>query len=117
MFKNFTGILKKRKKYHFLNSIDLITYFIKENYSDTYVVVLFDCKTAFTKIPKLNILKRDDYSSYLLGLSNDWVIIEFENVSTAKDYVYSFPIDLQLTYLIFDNGKIVKKEKKIYNYE
>jgi hypothetical protein len=111
MIKNFVGLLKKRRGYHFLNSIDLMRYFIEEHYSDSCVAVLLDCRTAFTSIPKLNIMKRDDYSSYLMGLQNDFVIIEFANISTAEDYIFGFPMDLKIKYLIFNNGKLIRTEK------
>lgn len=111
MLKNFTGLLKRRRGYHFLNSIDLIHYFIQEHYPDACVAVLLDCRAAFTNIPKLNILKRDDYTSYLMGLANDFVIIEFTNVTTAEDYLFSFPAELNLRYLIFKDAKLVRTEK------
>lgn len=111
MVKNYGGLLKKRRGYHFLNSIDLLTYIIREQYADACVAAILDCKTAFTGIPKLNILKRDDYSTYLLGLANDHVIIEFANVTTAEDYVFGFPIESNIRYLIFKNGKLIRNEK------
>lgn len=111
MVKNFGGLLKRRKGYHFLNSSDLLSYFIREQYPDACVAVLLDCRAAFTSIPKLNILKRDDYSTYLLGLANDYVIIEFPSATIAEDYVFGFPIELNLQYLIFKNGKLVRTEK------
>ena len=111
MVKNFGGLLKHRRGYHFLNPNDLLRYFIQEHYPDECVVVLLDCKKAFINIPKLNILKRDDYSSYLMGISNDWVIIEFANIAMAVDYVYSFPAELQLQYLVYKNGQLTQTEK------
>lgn len=108
--KRFFGLLKKRKGYHFLNAIDLLAYFIQLHYIDECVLVILDCKKAFSGLPKLNILKRDDYDSYLMGFENDYVIIEFANIAAAKDYAYSFPMDLKLPYLIFDNGKLAHSE-------
>jgi hypothetical protein len=108
---NLQGLIKKRKGYHFVNSIDLVKFFVKEIYPNECIVALLDCKAAFTSMPKLNILKRDDYSTYLMGLANDIVLIEFANILVAKDYVYSLPIDLKLPYIIFINGKIIETDK------
>lgn len=115
MSKNFVGLLKKRKGYHFLNSIDLLTYFINEHYPDDCVAVLLNCKTAFTNIPKLNILKRDDYTTYLMGLVNDYVIIEFANVPTAEDYLFGFADEAKIKWVIFKNGIIIRNEKGLIN--
>jgi hypothetical protein len=111
MNKFYRGLIKKRRGYHFLNSIDLITYFINAHYADSCVAVLLDCRAAFTQIPKLNILKRDDYSSYLMGLANDHVIIEFANVVTAEDYVFGFADEAKIKWVIYKNGKLVRNEK------
>ena len=111
MLKNLKGLIKKRRGYHFLNSIDLLTYFINEHYADTCVAVLLDCRTAFATVPKLNILKRDDYTSYIMGLHNDYVIIEFANMSVAEDYVFSIPDVTGIRYLIFNEGKLMRNEK------
>ena len=109
--KNFKGLLKKRKQFHFLNSKDLVRYFVEQHYSKKCVVVILNCKEAFVTVTKLNMLKRDDYSAYLLGLANEYVIIEFNSQVAAEDYVYSFPIDAKIMYLIFVNSKLVRTDK------
>lgn len=116
MNKNYVGLLKKRRGYHFLNSIDLITYFINEHYPDCCVAVLLNCKTAFTAIPKLNILKRDDYTSFLMGLANDHVIIEFANVTTAEDYLFGFADEAKIKWIIYKNGKLIRNEKGLIKH-
>lgn len=110
LLKNYAGLLKKRNGYHFLNSFDLIHNFISQFYSDVCVLVLLDCENAFKTIPKLNMLKRDDLATYLLGTLNEIVLIEFANVKVAEDYAFSFPSNL-IKYFIFDNSKLIRNEK------
>jgi hypothetical protein len=110
LYKNYAGLLKKRNGYHFLNSFDLIHNFITQFYPNDCVVVILDCKNAFKTIPKLNILKRDDLSTYLLGTFNEIVLIEFANIKVAEDYVFSFPNNL-IQYFIFNNCKLIRDEK------
>lgn len=112
IMKNFVGLLKRKGDYHFLNSSDLVHFFIKETYKKSCVLVLYDSKTAFLTIPKLTILKRDNYDAFLLGLANDFVVIKFNNQNSAIDFAYELPIDVNIKWEIYDKGRIIKKNGK-----
>lgn len=103
--------MKKKNQYHFLNLNDLISFFVEQHYKDKSILVIMDCKEAFTSIPKLNILKRDNYSAFLLAFLNDIAIIEFGSLSEIKDFVYGFPITVNINYLIFDKGYLIPVKK------
>lgn len=110
MIKNFVGLLKKRNGYHFLNQVDLLSYFIREQYPDKCVLVLYDCKILFNSIPKLLILKRDDFTTYLMGLQHEFVIMDFDNITKAEDWAFS-NVSYKIKFSIFSNGKLIRNEK------
>lgn len=101
--------MKKQNQYHFINQKDLMEYFIHKNYNEHCIVILLDCKKAFATIPKLNILKRDNLSAYMLGLINDFCFIEFESKSDAEDWIYSLSNDV--LFYMYLNGKLIRNDK------
>lgn len=111
LYESFSFFKKRRKGFQFLNNMELIQFFITLNYSKEVVIVISDCKKAFTTIPKLIIMKRDDLSTYLMGIANDMAIIEFSDVKIAEDWVFSMPVEADLHYIIFDKGVPYRDEK------
>ena len=111
IIQSFPFFKKHRKGHLFLNKIDLIEFFIKLAYPDEVVLILFDCKKAFTTIPKLIIKKRDDFSTYMLGISNDLVLIEFSDIKVAEDWAYSLPVESDLTYIIYNKGIAYRNDR------
>jgi hypothetical protein len=109
--KNFKGLLKKKKEYHFLNIPDLVHFFISIFYKEKIIVVIYDCKNVFDEIAKLSILKRDNFQAYQLGLESDIVLIEFNSLVRAEDWTFS--IGNKNKWEIFNNNIKVKDNTNI----
>jgi hypothetical protein len=111
--KNFAGLINKYGPYHFLNTKDLIRFFIQSFYKENAVAFIIDCKEAFNTIPRLNILKRDDYTAYEKGIISDHLIIEFPELKKAEDWCFALPMKSQLKWEIYVNGRLIRNEKGI----
>jgi hypothetical protein len=115
--KNFVEPNSKYGPYHFLNTKDLLRFFIQIFYKDSAVAFIPDCKQAFNIIPKLNILKRDDFTVYEKSGIFDHVLIEFPDLKKAEDWCFSLPIKNQLNWEIYLNGKLYRNEKGLIKNE
>lgn len=115
---DFRGLLNKKGPYHFVNTIDLVKIFLQLFYSEKIVVVLYDCKKRINQIPKLVILKRDNWDAYHIGEQSDIAVIEFDDLIKAQDWVFSFPIDRDdpVKYDVYMNcKKIMDQNGRIKN--
>jgi len=105
------NLLSRRGEFYFLSIKQLIKYVVQIEYPKSVVVVFYDCVSAFEVIPKLNILKRDDYNTYLAGTKNDFVMIEFESIEKAEGLVFSIPPqETKLKYNIFFKSRLIRDE-------
>ena len=105
------NLLSRRGEFYFLSIKQLIKYVVQIEYPKSIVVVFYDCVSAFEAIPKLNILKRDDYNTYLAGTKNDFVMIEFESIEKAEGLVFSIPPqETKLKYNIFFKSRLIRDE-------
>jgi hypothetical protein len=111
VLNNEKGLLNKKGSYHFLNEENLIGLFIKIYYRQSVMIVLPDCMKAFETIPKLIVLKRDNFSAFRMGSISDYVFIEFESVKKAEDFVYSFPMKSKLKFFLFSNTRLIMTEE------
>lgn len=107
--KRYKNLLKKRNNYHFLEYSDLIRYFIQEHYMEESLVVLYYCSYGFSNFVKLNILKRDDFTSYQLGMESDILLIILDNEKQALDWAYGLPYGAK--WEIYDKGKLTYNNK------
>jgi hypothetical protein len=106
MIKKYKGLLKKRPGYHFLDYSDLVQYFINEHYSDTVVIAIYNSQTEFDRLTRLYMLKRDDFTSYMIGKDSDVSLVMFETKDKATDWVYNFPTLPGLKWELYENGKL-----------
>jgi len=114
--EDLKGLLNHRGMYHFVDQSKIMLLFVRQFYNEKTVVLIYECKKAFQLIPKLNILKRDDFSSYMLGINSDLVFVEFDTILLAQDWVFSFPPKTDIHWEIYSNGKLYRNEKgKIKN--
>jgi len=111
--QHFPFFKKQHKGHQFLTYDDIVEFFVKLIYQNDIVLVLYNCKTAFLTVPKLTIKKRDDFSTYMLGISNDIAVIEFGNVKIAEDWAFSLPVDASIRYTIYRRGIAYRNEKGI----
>jgi hypothetical protein len=111
--QHLKGLLTVRGDYRFLDQSDLITLFINLFYQKKSVVVIYDSKKAFDSIPKLNIKKRDDFTTYMLGMTHDMVFVEFELPTLASDWAFSIPLKSGIRWEIYSNGVLIRNEKGV----
>lgn len=110
---NLKGLLHKRNEFHFVKQLDLIHLFITLFYPKGTVLIIYNGKKAFESIPKLIIKKRDDYTSYLLGMISDMVFVEFESPLIAADWAFSFPEKAQIEWGIFLDSTLIRNQKGV----
>ena len=105
--------LKENKydKYQFCSEEDLVALWCNYYYSKQTVLVLFNGKEAFDTLPILNILKRDNFKVYMLGIMSSFVFIEFESPEKAKDFTYSFEHKKEIKWAIYHQGNLHAKPK------
>jgi len=97
--------------YQFYSLENLVALWCLYFYNHITVLVLFDAKDAFDKIPALNILKRDNFKIYMLGSNSEFGFIVFESPEKARDFVYGFEYKHDIRWSIYHQGKLHVKSK------
>lgn len=108
------GIVKKREKnFQLLSQDDLLTYFVINNYKDTPVLVIYDVNKYVDEIPRLKLLKRDNFKQYLLCEEHEILIASFHSINDAFDYISSLSpkMDNEIKWRILFNHHIVYQGK------
>jgi hypothetical protein len=111
--KKLKGLLKTFGEYTFLKQSDLIRLYLEVFYPESIVVVVYDCQLALEYIPRIAILKRDNFLAYLKCEQSDFIIVEFDNIGLAEDWVFSFPgrSKAEIKYEIYINKRLLRNEK------
>ena len=65
MEENYKGLLKTYKEFTFLKQADLLRFYIDTFYPNKTIAILYDCKEAIETVPRLSVLKRDNYFAYI----------------------------------------------------
>jgi hypothetical protein len=109
MEDNLKGLLKTYKEFTFLKQTDLLRFYIDTFYPDKTVAVIYDCKDAVETVPRLSILKRDNYFAYIKATKSDFIIVECNSVTEGEDWLFSFRMELK--WEIYKNNKLVRNNK------
>ena len=109
MEENLKGLLKTYKEFTFLKQTDLLRFYIDKFYPDQTIAVIYDCKEAIETVPRLSILKRDNYMAYIKATKADIITIQFNSITEAEDWLFSFRMDLK--WEIYKNSKLVRNNK------
>jgi hypothetical protein len=109
MENNFKGLLKTYKEFTFLKQTDLLRYYIDSFYADKTVAIIYDCKDAIETVPRLSILKRDNYVAYIKATNSDIIIAQFDSITEGEDWLFSFRMELK--WEIYKNSKLVRNNK------
>jgi hypothetical protein len=107
---NFRGLLRIDQEYSFIKITDLIQLYISLFYSKDIVAVILDPQLAMEYVPKIKMLKRDNLDAYLKAKQCNLIIVDFETVLSAEDWVFSFPTN-EIKYEIYNQAKLVRTEK------
>jgi len=99
-------IVNRNSKYQFAKIHQLVNLWVENHYKMQVVLVIYECSQAFATIPMLNIVKRDDFSSYLMAVTSDICFMEFKNLSEATEFILMFKSN-QLTYGVYDQGNLI----------
>jgi hypothetical protein len=111
MKDNLKGLLKTYKEFTFLKQADLLRFYIDNFYPNQSVAVIYDCKEAIETVPRLSILKRDNYFAYIKATKSDIITIQFNSITEAEDWLFSFRMDLR--WEIYKNSKLARNNKGI----
>jgi hypothetical protein len=107
---NFRGLLRTDQEYTFIKLKDLIQLYISLFYKDDIVVVILDPQLAIEYVPKIKMLKRDNLDAYLKAKHCNFILIDFDTVISAEDWVFSFPTN-EIRYEIYDKTKLVRNQE------
>lgn len=110
MEPNLKGLLKTYKEFTFLKISDLLRLYIDYFFPEGTIAVVYDCKQAVQTVPRLNMLKRDNYFAFLKAIKSDFIIIQFDSVTEAEDWLFSFRMELK--WEIYKNKKLIRNEKE-----
>jgi len=109
MENNLKGLLKTHENLRFLKTSDLLRFYINGFYQFHTVAVIYDCKEAIETVPRLSILKRDNFFAFIKATKSDFIIAQFESVTEAEDWLFSFRMDLK--WEIYKNNKLIRNNK------
>jgi hypothetical protein len=109
MEENYKGLLKTHENLQFLKTTDLLRFYLDTFYPKSTVAIIYDCKSAIETVPRLNILKRDNYIAYIKALNANFILAEFNSVTEAEDWLFSFRVELK--WEIYKNKRLVRNEK------
>ena len=101
----------KYGRYQFCTKEDLVALWCKFYYPEQAVMVVFDSFQAFDITPILNILKRDDFKIYTMGMLSEFTFIEFESPEKAVDFSFSFDYKSKIRWSIYNKGNFHAKSK------
>jgi hypothetical protein len=111
--RNLKGLLKIRGEFRFVNQTDIMKLFVTMLYPKKSVVVIYNCKKAFETIPKLNIKKRDDFTTYMMGMTTDIVFVEFDAPLVASDWAFAIPPKSGIHWEVYSNGTLIRNENGV----
>lgn len=109
MDENYKGLLKTYKEFTFIKISDLLRFYLDNFYPEETVAVIYDCKEAVETVPRLSMLKRDNYFAYLKAEKADFIIAQFNSVTEAEDWLFSFRMELK--WEIYKRKKLVRDQK------
>jgi len=109
MSDNYKGLLKTHENLRFIKNSDLLRFYIENFYEESTVAVIYDCKDAIETVPRLSILKRDNYVAYIKAINSDFIIAEFGSIVEAEDWLFSFRMELR--WEIYKNKQMVRDNK------
>jgi hypothetical protein len=104
---NFRGLLKIDREFNFIKLTDLIQLYVYLFYPDNIVVVILDPQLAIEYVPKIKMLKRDNLDAYLKAKHCNFIVVDFESIVTAEDWVFSFPTN-EIKYEIYNKTKLIR---------
>ena len=107
---NFRGLLRTNQEYTFIKLNDLIKLYVYLFYPTDIVVVILDPKLAIEYVPKIKMLKRDNLDAYFKAKTCDFIIVDFDTVNQAEDWVFSFPTN-EIKYEIYQNKKLIRNNE------
>ena len=112
---NFRGLLRTDKEYSFIKQTDLIKLYVSIFYSDGVIVVINTPEIALEYVPKIKMLKRDNLDAYLKAKHCNFIIIDFDSISSAEDWVFSFPTN-DIGYEIYQNTKLIRNNNGVIDH-
>jgi len=107
---NFRGLLKSDQEYNFIKTTDLIQLYVYLFHPKEIIVVIIDPQLAMEYVPKIKMLKRDNFDSYLKAKNCNFIIVNFKSINAAEDWVFSFPTN-DIRYEIYDNTKLIRNQE------
>lgn len=107
---NFRGLLRTDQEYTFIKLQDLIQLYVSLFYRDDIIVVILDPQLAIEYVPKIKMLKRDNLDAYLKAKHCNFIIIDFDSIVAAEDWVFSFPTN-EIRYEIYDRTNLVRNQE------
>lgn len=111
--KKYKGLLKTFGEFTFLRRSDLIRLYLEIFYPDSTVVVIYDPKLALEYVPRISMLKRDNFLAFLKCEQSDFIIVEFDNIGLAEDWVFSFPgrSKAEIRYEIYIDKRLIRSNE------
>ena len=107
---NFRGLLKINQEFNFIKLTDLIQLYVYLFYPKDIIVVILDPQLAIEYVPKIKMLKRDNFDAYLKAKYCNFIVIDFESIVAAEDWVFSFPTN-EIKYEIYSKTKLVRSQE------
>lgn len=107
---NNKGLLRRSGNMQFINDNEIMRVFLSLFYKNDIVVVLHNCDKICDSIPKLAILKRDNWGAFYWASHNNTCIITFESVAKAEDWVFSISKNALAKYDLYDNTILIRNE-------
>ena len=104
---NFRGLLRMDQEFTFIKLSDLINLYVSLFYSKDIIVVILDPQLAIEYVPKIKMLKRDNFDAYFKAKHCNFIIVDFESINNAEDWVFSFPTN-EIRYEIYDSAKLIR---------
>ena len=104
---NFRGLLRTDQEYSFIKLNDLMHLYISLFYKEDIIVVILDPQLAIEYVPKIKMLKRDNLDAYLKAKHCNFIIVDFDSIVAAEDWVFSFPTN-EIRYEIYKQTKLIR---------
>jgi hypothetical protein len=111
--KKLKGLLKTFGEYTFLKRSDLIRLYLEIFYPESIAVVIYTPNLALEYVPRIAMLKRDNFLAYRKAIDSNFIVVEYDNIGLAEDWVFSFPSNskVNIEYEIYDKLRLVRNEK------